>query len=113
MGAGIIGYICIIILRKRENKTIGLIGFYGYVYDYPQLSLIFFLSCIGLAGFPISPTFVGEDLIFSHIHQDQFMLAIFVSLSFILDGLALIRIFSRVFLGPHIKTDHEVAYRSA
>ena len=113
VGAGIVGYICIIILRKRENKTIGLNGFYGYVYEYPRLSLIFFLSCIGLAGFPISPTFVGEDLIFSHIHQDQFMLAIFVSLSFILDGLALIRIFSRVFLGPHIKTDHEVAYRSA
>ena len=57
-----------------------------------------------LAGFPISPTFIGEDLVFSHIHEDQFFLAICVALSLIVDGLALIRIYSKLFLGPFIKT---------
>jgi NADH-quinone oxidoreductase subunit L len=68
---------------------------------------------LGVTGFPITPTFIGEDLIYSHIHEHQIVLACLVSLSFILDGLAIIRIYGRVFLGPHLKTYHEIAYRSS
>ena len=71
------------------------------------------MACLGLTGFPITPTFIGEDLIFSHIHEDQYVLALFTTLSFIIDGLALVRIYARVFLGPHIKTYHETPYRSS
>jgi NADH-quinone oxidoreductase subunit L len=60
-----------------------------------------------MAGFPITPSFVGEDLIFSHIRTDQFLLAFFVASSFIVDGLALIRIYARLFLGPHEAIAHE------
>jgi formate hydrogenlyase subunit 3/multisubunit Na+/H+ antiporter MnhD subunit len=70
-------------------------------------------ACLGVTGFPITPTFIGEDLLFSHIHSHQSVLAFFVSLSFIVDGLSIIRVFARVFLGPHIKTYHEVAYKSS
>ena len=51
---------------------------------------MFLVSCLGLAGFPITPTFIGEDVIFSHIHEDQPILALFVALSLIIDGLAII-----------------------
>jgi formate hydrogenlyase subunit 3/multisubunit Na+/H+ antiporter MnhD subunit len=68
---------------------------------------------LGLSGFPITPTFIGEDLIFSHIHEDQIVLACFVTLSFIIDGLSIIRMYARLFLGPHIKSPTEMAYRSA
>jgi formate hydrogenlyase subunit 3/multisubunit Na+/H+ antiporter MnhD subunit len=83
------------------------------VFEHPRIALAFLIACLGIAGFPITPTFLGEDLIFSHIHPDQFILAALVALSFVLNGLALIRIYARVFLGPHVKTYHEVAYRSA
>jgi NADH:ubiquinone oxidoreductase subunit 4 (subunit M) len=66
-----------------------------------------------LAGFPITPSFVGEDLIFSHIHEDQIALAFFTAMSLVINGLATVRIYARVFLGPHIKTYHEVAKRSS
>ncbi len=33
--------------------------------------MVFFLCCLGATGFPITPTFIGEDLIFTHIHEDQ------------------------------------------
>jgi hypothetical protein len=52
-------------------------------------------------------------LIFSHIHENQVVLASFVALSFIIDGLAIMRIYARVFLGPHIKNYHSIAYRSS
>jgi formate hydrogenlyase subunit 3/multisubunit Na+/H+ antiporter MnhD subunit len=66
-----------------------------------------------MTGFPISPAFIGEDLLYTHIHSDQVVLAFLVSLSFVVDGLSIIRIFARVFYGPHIKNYHEIAYRSS
>jgi len=35
------------------------------------------------------------------------------AVSFVVDGLAAMRIFARLFFGPHSKTYHEVAYRSS
>ena len=110
--AGAIGFIAILRLKRIEGK-LDMNQFQGHIYEHPKIALVFLISCLGLAGFPITPTFVGEDLIFSHIHEDQIFLAFFVALSFIIDGLALIRIYARVFLGPHSKTYHQIAKRSS
>jgi NADH:ubiquinone oxidoreductase subunit 5 (subunit L)/multisubunit Na+/H+ antiporter MnhA subunit len=110
--SGIVGYLCLVRLKKHEGN-IDLDQFHGHAYKHPRIAFVFLLSCLGLAGFPITPTFIGEDLIFTHIHEDQVLLAAFVSLSFILDGLSLIRIYARVFLGPHVKSQYEMAYRSS
>jgi NADH-quinone oxidoreductase subunit L len=110
--SGVIGSICIWRIQKLENR-IDMNQFYGHLYEHPKIGVTFLLCCIGLMGFPITPTFIGEDLLFSHIHQNQFMLAVFSSMSFIIAGLALFRMYARVFLGPHIKTYHEVPYRSS
>ncbi|MEQ1733043.1 MAG: proton-conducting transporter membrane subunit [Bacteroidia bacterium] len=110
--AGTLGYVLLTKLKKAENN-IDLNQFYGYSYEHPKLAFLFLLACLGLAGFPITPTFVGEDLLYSHIHPNQFMLVLFVSLSIVVDGLALIRIYARLFLGTHVKTTHERAYKSS
>jgi hypothetical protein len=107
-----IGHICLVKL-KLQVKNITLNQFHGHVYKRPALAMVFLLACLGLSGFPVTPTFIGEDLLFSHIHEDQFLLAFFVALSFILDGLAIIRMYARVFLGPHVKSQYEMAYRSS
>lgn len=107
-----IGLLLINYLRRRE-EWISLDQFYGHIYEHPKAAIIFLICCLGLAGFPITPSFVGEDLIFSHIHQNQIGLAFFTALSLIINGLATVRIYARVFLGPHIKTYHEVAKRSS
>ncbi|MCF8460371.1 MAG: hypothetical protein K9G46_06580 [Flavobacteriales bacterium] len=112
IGAGIIGYASILRLKKFE-KHVDLTRFHGHVFEHPRIAMVFLLACLGLAGFPISPTFIGEDLIFTHIHENQVILAGLVSLTFIVDGLAVIRIYARVFLGPHSKTYHETAHRSS
>jgi NADH:ubiquinone oxidoreductase subunit 5 (subunit L)/multisubunit Na+/H+ antiporter MnhA subunit len=110
--AGIIGYLCLQRLKNIEH-SFDLERFHGHSYEHPKIAFMFFLACLGLSGFPITPTFIGEDVIFSHIHENQIFLALFVSLSLISDGLALIRIYARVFLGPHVKTYHEIAYKSS
>lgn len=109
---GLFGYIILRLLKSHEG-SIDLDQFHGYSYKHPKLALGFLIACLGVSGFPITPTFVGEDLIFTHIHEDQVLLALFTSLSFIIDGLAIMRIYARVFLGPHVKSVYEMAYRSS
>jgi len=110
--AGLLGYLALSRLARIEGG-IRLDAFQGHIYEHPKIGFLFLLACLGLAGFPITTTFLGEDLIFSHIHGDQIWLAACVSLSLIVDGLALIRLYARIFLGPHVKTYHEKAHRSS
>lgn len=101
--AGVIGAFTLQRLFAQEGK-IYLNRFQGLIQTHPKIGLLFFLCCLGITGFPITTTFIGEDLIFTHIREDQYMLASLISLSFILDGLASIRIYARIFMGPHYKT---------
>ncbi len=95
-------------IKRKENP--GLDHFHGYAARYPRMAFVFLLLCLSLSGFPISPTFVGEDLIFSHIRSNQALIAGLSALSFILNGLAVIRIYARVFMGPRAGRFY---YRSA
>ena len=110
---GILGYVILEYLRKKEPEYFDLNQYYGHVYEYRKQALVFLIATLGLMAFPISPTFIGVDLIFSHIHEDQYLLAFFDSASFIIGGISLIRIYSRLFLGPHIKNYHEKALKSS
>jgi NADH-quinone oxidoreductase subunit L len=110
--SAILGYLMLWKLKQVETG-VDLNRFHGYAYKHPKIAFMFLISCLGLAGFPITPTFIGEDLIFTHIHEDQPLLAFIVSLSFIIIGISLIRIYARVFLGPHVKSIKEMAYRSS
>ena len=110
--AGGVGYACLRRLKLLEPK-VDLNQFAGHVYEHPKLTLVFLLAAMGLMGFPITPTFIGEDLVFSHIHEDQIVLAFLCSIGFVFEGIAIVRIYGRVFLGPHTKHYHETAYRSS
>jgi hypothetical protein len=110
--SGIVGFLCLNRLRLY-GENIDLNQFHGNSRIYPRLAVVFLLACLGVSGFPITPAFIGEDLLFSHIHEDQALLAFFVALSFILDGLSIIRIYARVFMGPHAKSVYEIAYWSS
>jgi NADH:ubiquinone oxidoreductase subunit 2 (subunit N) len=94
LGWGLIGW-----MTKRHGD-LGLYGYQGYIRQHPLVAFLFLLAVLGLIGFPISPTFIGEDLLFSHIHEDQFVLATLAALAFVMEGVAAIRIYARLFFGP-------------
>ncbi len=108
--AGFLGAFTLQRLFKQEGK-ISLNRFQGLVSNHPKIAFVFLICCLGITGFPITPTFIGEDVIFTHIREDQYLLASLISLSFILDGLSAIRIYARVFMGPHYKTHSEFSNR--
>ncbi|MBL7911922.1 MAG: hypothetical protein JNJ41_12765 [Bacteroidia bacterium] len=109
---GTVGHFTIKKLKAIETH-VDLNQFNGHAYEHPKFAFVFLLSCLGLTGFPITPTFIGEDIIFTHIHEDQVALAFFTTSSLIIDGIAAIRIYARVFMGPHVKTYHESAFKSS
>ena len=110
--AGIIGYVALLQLQKLERRIL-INQYLGHVYEHPKFAFFFLLATLGITGFPITTTFIGEDLIFSHIDSNQLFLAFFVASSFVVSGIAGIRIYARLFLGPHVKTYHELPYRSS
>jgi NADH:ubiquinone oxidoreductase subunit 5 (subunit L)/multisubunit Na+/H+ antiporter MnhA subunit len=110
---GMLGFIGLRRLQREEQPYFSLDRYFGHVYEHPRFGMVVLLSCLGVMGFPITPTFIGEDLVFSHIREEQFLLAFFNALGFVVGGIAAIRLYARLFLGSHVKTYHEVPYKSA
>lgn len=110
--AGVLGYLALLKLKKLEKRIL-LNQYLGHVYEHPKFAFLFLLAALGVTGFPITSTFIGEDLLFSHIESSQILLAFFVASSFVVSGIAGVRIYTRLFLGPHIKTYHELPYKSS
>lgn len=103
---GLIGYALLEYLKRKEKNYFHLGRYFGHAYEYPVLSSVFLICGLGVMAFPISSSFIGEDIVFSHIHSNQFFLAFLNSLNYIIGGIAVIRIYARLFLGPHCKNYH-------
>lgn len=110
--AGVVGYIALLKLSAIE-ETVNLNQYLGHSYEHPKFAFFFLLAVLGVIGFPITTTFVGVDIIFSHIESNQILLAFFIALSFVIAGIAGIRIYARLFLGQHIKTYHSLSNKSS
>ena len=92
-----------VIVFNRAKKLVrhwDLGNFHGLVHQRPVLTGFGLLATLGISGFPITTAFLGEDLLFAHIREDQYGLATLMAITFVVDGLAAIRIFARIFLGP-------------
>jgi NADH:ubiquinone oxidoreductase subunit 5 (subunit L)/multisubunit Na+/H+ antiporter MnhA subunit len=66
---------------------------------HPALATILFLSFLGLIGFPISPAFVGEDLLLYHASSQYSWIAALIAISFVINGIAAARMFLRLCMG--------------
>jgi len=110
--SAIVGNLCLYRL-KNLGINLNLNWYQGHCYEHPKINFIFLISCLGLIGFPITTTFLGIKLLYGYIQTDQILLLILISLILLVSSLALIRIYSRIFLGPHIKTYHEIARKSS
>jgi NADH:ubiquinone oxidoreductase subunit 5 (subunit L)/multisubunit Na+/H+ antiporter MnhA subunit len=110
---GVFGLVVLNILKSKEPKFFSLNGYFGHSYQHPRLAFVFLICCLGIMGFPITPTFIGEDLLFSHIEEKQIFLAIFNALSYIIGGISVLRIYARLFLGQHCKTFHPTALQAS
>jgi len=110
--AFLLGLYCLKRVEAIDNDII-LNRHHGYVYEQKYTALLFLLSAIGILGFPITAAFIGIDVLFTYVGNSDVAAITLLALSFIFIELAAIRIFLRIFLGPHKKLDHPIAYRSS
>ena len=115
IGLFISALIGIIILYKLINKEkdINLNDFHGQISNHPKFSFWFLIACLAFVGLPFTPSFIGLDLMFSHIDHEEYLLITFVTISFLVLELSVLRIYARLFLGPNKKNPHPKAYRSS
>lgn len=98
---------------KKAGLDTDLSSYQGNVFVKPSQAFVFALACLGMIGFPITPTFLGEELILGHIHTGQYLLMTLIIGSLLTVGLVIFRTYSRLFLGIHMKGMHIRSYRSA
>lgn len=110
--AFLLGHYCLQKI-KAIDQDISLNIYHGYVYEERPTAFLFLLAAIGVLGFPVTAAFIGIDVVFTYVGGDQFVLITLLALCFIFIELAAIRIYLRIFLGPHKKLNHPIAYRSS
>jgi formate hydrogenlyase subunit 3/multisubunit Na+/H+ antiporter MnhD subunit len=109
---GVLGLLSLLNLEKTE-KDISLHQYHGNSYEYSGAAVVFLISCLGLVGFPISPLYVGLDLLLTYIESHQYLLIGFTALSLLFIEISLLRIYTRLFCGQHKKTHHPIAFKSS
>lgn len=107
-----IGLYCLFKTKAVDND-ITVNYYHGYVYEQKWTAFLFLLSAIGMLGFPVTAAFIGIDVLFTYVRSGQIVLITLLALCFIFIELAAIRIFLRIYLGPHKKLNHPVAFRSS
>lgn len=108
---GVIGFYILYKLSKKEKFDLN--DFYGLAFKRKNTAFWYLLCSLGLMGFPVTTTFLGEDLLFMHIEKEQLLLASLISFNFILTGISLMRMYARIFMGPVNDPEITVARRSS
>ncbi|MCX6126934.1 MAG: proton-conducting transporter membrane subunit [Proteobacteria bacterium] len=104
----LLGLQALLFLRGGKS-VVNLSTYHGLVKVHPGSSFMLFLGVLGVSGFPISPTFVGQDMLLHHAVDNYVWLTILLAVTFSVNGLALMRIYAKVCLGSGIEYSKHTA----
>jgi NADH-quinone oxidoreductase subunit L len=90
-------------LLKNDDFAANPFVFRAFAETNPAWSLALFLSFLGLAGFPITPAFLGEDLLLSHASSRHPWFAAPIIVSFVINGIAAARMYLRLCMGRPVE----------
>ena len=85
---------------EEPGKALRSNGFWGMVSVEPAVCRWLFVAVLGLAAFPITPTFLGEDLLFRHCTGQFVWMAAPIAFAFVMNGFTLVRLYAKIGLGP-------------
>lgn len=107
------GHVCLWYLQARGGESLILRDYHGLIYAFKKLGNMFFIICLLFMAFPISPSFLGQEILVSFIPGDNVFQVVLFCLTYLLAGVSIMRLYTKVFFGPHKTSSHEVAYRSS
>lgn len=110
--AFIVGHACLRYIKARGEADT-LRDYQGSIYAFTRLGNVFFIVALLFMAFPISPSFLAQDILVSQIPEAHAFTVVLFGLSYLLVGVATIRLYTKVFFGPHKTSHHEIAYKSS
>lgn len=97
--AWIVGALILRHLKSKNDQTLMLSNYLGMQDEHPVLAFVFFICFLEVVGFPIGPVFIAEDAYLHHLtDHGVWLVGVFV-VAFVVNGVSLARVFSRVFFG--------------
>ncbi|HSW77549.1 MAG TPA: proton-conducting transporter membrane subunit [Candidatus Chromulinivoraceae bacterium] len=112
IAAFIVGHICLWYLETKDEPN-ALRDYHGSIYAFPRLGNLFFIVSLLFMAFPISPSFLAQDMLISLIPEGHAFQVVLFCLSYLLVGVSTIRLYTKVFFGSHKTSYHETAYKSS
>lgn len=110
--AFIVGHILLWYLELRGESTT-LRDYHGSIFAFKKVGHIFFMVCLLFMAFPITPSFLGQEILLSLVPGSRgFQIALFC-LAYLLSGVSIMRLYTKVFFGPYKRSYHEIAYKSS
>jgi len=104
--AWILGIIVLSKLLKNDVFADSPFTYRAFAETQPKLSVLLFVSFLGLVGFPISPAFLGEDLLLSNASDFGSWFALPLTITFVINGIAGARVFQRLCMGRPTELNH-------
>ena len=109
--AFVAGHACLWYLQlQRESLTLG--NYHGAIYPFKKLGHVFFIVCLLFMAFPISPSFLAQDILLSFIPRGHALQIVLFCLAYLLVGVSIMRLYTKIFFGWH-RTSNEIAYKSS
>jgi NADH-quinone oxidoreductase subunit L len=108
--AWLLGIGVLLKLLKNQDPAESLFTYQAMAETQPKMSLLLFISFLCLVGFPISPAFLGEDLLLSHASSHDPWFALPITIAFIINGIAGAQVFQRLCMGrpSELCTEHRI-----
>jgi formate hydrogenlyase subunit 3/multisubunit Na+/H+ antiporter MnhD subunit len=98
-----LGMLALRVLLKHDDFASSPFVFRAFAETRPGWALVLFLSFLGLVGFPITPAFLGEDLLLSHASSQHPWFALPITVSFVINGIAAARVYLRLCMGAPVE----------
>jgi NADH-quinone oxidoreductase subunit L len=93
----IVALICVYPFRELQLQY-----FHSQGQAHPIRANIYLFCFLIISGMPISSAFFGEDILLGKLIMTSYPLAIFTSLSLMMNGLICVRIYVRLFMGRRV-----------
>jgi NADH:ubiquinone oxidoreductase subunit 5 (subunit L)/multisubunit Na+/H+ antiporter MnhA subunit len=106
------GHVCLWYLELKGQSS-ALKDYHGSIYAFTRLGNFFFVVSLLFMAFPISPSFLAQDILLSLIPGNHAFQVLLFCFSYLLVGVSTMRLYTKVFFGPHNTSPHEIAYRSS
>jgi NADH-quinone oxidoreductase subunit L len=111
--AFLIGHACLRYVRAKSGEPLALRDNSGLIYPFRRTGTLFFIVCLLFMAFPISPSFLAQDILLSFIPTGHVLqIALFI-LAYLVMGVSVMRLYTKVFFGPHNSKPGEIAYKSS